>query len=68
MPEHQKKLPPKIPYGVTAKAATAMIDKAVLDELPTAPQNIESAIQISDAYWLENIDKLNQRFNAWVAR
>jgi putative spermidine/putrescine transport system substrate-binding protein len=68
MPENQKNLPPKIPYGVTAKAATAMIDKAVLDELPTAPQNIESAIQISDAYWLENIDKLNQRFNAWVAR
>jgi len=68
LPENQKNLPPKIPYGVTAKAATAMIDKAVLDELPTAPQNIESAIQISDTYWLENIDKLNQRFNAWVAR
>lgn len=68
LPENQKNLPPKIPYGVTAKAATAMIDKALLAELPTAPENIQSALYIDDSFWLENLDKLNQRFNAWVAR
>jgi putative spermidine/putrescine transport system substrate-binding protein len=67
-PQNQAKLPPKIPYGVTHNAATPMIDKAVLPNLPTAPDNIKTALYINDKYWLENLDKLNQRFNAWVAR
>ncbi len=65
---NQKNLPPKIPYGVTAKAATAMIDAKVLPELPTAPANFQAALYINDKFWLENLDKLNQRFNAWVAK
>jgi len=68
LPENQKNLPPKIPYGVTAMATSAMIDKALLAELPTAPENLRSALYIDDSFWLENLDKLNQRFNAWVAR
>jgi putative spermidine/putrescine transport system substrate-binding protein len=67
-PENQKNLPTKIAYGVTTKAATGMIDKAILPNLPTAPENIETAIYIDEPFWVENIDKLNQRFNAWVAR
>jgi putative spermidine/putrescine transport system substrate-binding protein len=67
-PEHQKMLPTKITYGVTAKDATPLIDKSVLPNLPTAPENIETAIYIDEPFWVENIDKLNQRFNAWVAR
>jgi putative spermidine/putrescine transport system substrate-binding protein len=68
MPENQKNLPTKITYGVTAKAATPLIDKAILPNLPTAPENIASAIYLDEPFWVENIDKLNQRFNAWVAR
>jgi putative spermidine/putrescine transport system substrate-binding protein len=45
-----------------------MIDKSVLPNLATAPQNIASALPINDKFWLENLDKLNQRFNAWVAK
>jgi putative spermidine/putrescine transport system substrate-binding protein len=67
-PQNQKNLPPKIPYGVTAKASTALIDKNVLPELATAPQNMASALPINDKFWLENLDKLSQRFNAWVAK
>ncbi len=37
-PQNQKNLPPKIPYGVTTKAATALIDKNVLPNLATAPR------------------------------
>ena len=57
-PQNQKNLPPKIPYGVTAKASTALIDKNVLPNLATAPQNIASALYINDKFWLENLDKL----------
>ena len=67
-PNNQKNLPPKIPYGVTTKAATALIDKSVLPNLATAPENLASALSINDKFWLEHLDKLNQRFNAWVAK
>jgi len=66
--ENQKNLPVHIAYGVTNKQATPLIDKAVLANLPTAPENMANAIEISDAFWLENLDRLNERFNKWVAR
>jgi putative spermidine/putrescine transport system substrate-binding protein len=65
---NQALLPPHIPYGVTNRGANALIDQAVLPTLPTAPDNIRTALFINDRYWLENIDRLNQRFNAWVSR
>jgi len=67
-PRNQALLPPRIPYGVTNRGATELIDRAVLPNLPTAPDNIRTALFINDRYWLENIDRLNQRFNAWVSR
>lgn len=67
-PQNQKNLPSKIPYGVPAKAATQLIDPKVLPTLPTAPANFSTALYLNDKFWLENLDKLNQRFNAWVAR
>ena len=67
-PNNQKNLPPKIPYGPTAKAAQALVDKSVQSQLATAPENIKTALPINDKFWLENLDKLNQRFNAWVAK
>ena len=39
-PNNQKNLPPRIPYGVTTKAATALIDKNVLPNLATAPEKL----------------------------
>ena len=67
-PAVQKDLPPRIPYGVTNKQATAMVDKAVLPDLPTNPAHLASSLQISDKFWLENLDRLTQRFNAWVSK
>jgi putative spermidine/putrescine transport system substrate-binding protein len=67
-PQRQKDLPKHIPYGPTTKAATALVDKATLSQLATAPENIRTALPIDDKFWLENLDKLNQRFNAWVAK
>jgi putative spermidine/putrescine transport system substrate-binding protein len=64
----QAGLPPRIPYGVTAVGANALIPPNVLTQLPTAPQNAEAALQIDDKFWLDNLDRLNARFNAWVSR
>jgi putative spermidine/putrescine transport system substrate-binding protein len=66
--ENQAKLPNYIAYGVTAKAATPLIDPARLPDLPTAPQNLSTAKMIDVEFWLENNDKLTERFNKWAAQ
>jgi putative spermidine/putrescine transport system substrate-binding protein len=45
-----------------------MIDPKVLSNLATAPENSKGSLYINDKFWLENLDKLNQRFNAWLAK
>jgi len=67
-PARQKELPPLIPYGVTTKAAADQVDSAVLPDTPTASQNMKSALQLDIDFWVENLERLNQRFNAWVAQ
>lgn len=66
-PENQAKLPEAIAYGVTAKGASEMIDPKRLQDLPTAPDNMANVVQISDDFWIENIDRLTERFNTWAA-
>ncbi len=66
--QNQKNLPKYISYGVTNASATALVDKAYLPDLPTNPVHLKSALYINDKFWLENLDKLNQRFNAWLAK
>lgn len=67
-PNIQAGLPPRIPYGPTAKATNALLPPAVLSNLATAPENAKGALQLNDQFWLDNLDKLNQRFNNWVSR
>ena len=66
--ENQKKLPAFISYGVTNKAATALIDPKLLPDLPTAEQNRKGTLEISAAFWLDNADRLTERFNKWAAQ
>jgi putative spermidine/putrescine transport system substrate-binding protein len=35
--------------------------------MPTADENMKNVVTISSAFWLENIDRLNDRFNKWAA-
>ena len=37
-------------------------------DLPTAPDNMKNAVEINVAFWLENIDRLTERFNKWAAK
>jgi putative spermidine/putrescine transport system substrate-binding protein len=67
-PDNQAKLPKFIPYGVTTKQAAKLIPASLLQELPTSPQHLDESLHIDDAFWAENIDRLNERFNAWVAK
>lgn len=67
-PENQSKLPSSIAYGVTNKDAAGQIDKALLQDLPTAPENLEQSLQLDTEFWVENTDALTERFAAWSAQ
>ncbi|HYD32418.1 MAG TPA: ABC transporter substrate-binding protein [Azospirillaceae bacterium] len=66
--ENQKNLPKYIAYGVTDKKAPEMIPAAELANLPTAPQNMANAVEVSAQFWLENLDRLTEQFNTWAAQ
>jgi putative spermidine/putrescine transport system substrate-binding protein len=67
-PERQAELPKSIAYGVTHKEAAAQIDPELLKNLPTAPDNLEGAVQIDTEFWVENVEPLTQRFTSWLAQ
>jgi putative spermidine/putrescine transport system substrate-binding protein len=67
-PEYQRSLPNYIAYGVTNKAAMPLIDPTMMARLPTKPENMANAVEISDAFWAENLDHLTERFNKWIAK
>jgi len=65
-PAVQAGLPPRIPYGVTARGAEDALPDEVLANLPTAPDNARGALRINDAFWHANLDRLERRFLAWL--
>jgi putative spermidine/putrescine transport system substrate-binding protein len=65
-PEVQKDLPSHIAYGVTSVKANELIDPAKMPDLPTAPQNLSVALPYDTQFWLENTDRLTERFNSWA--
>lgn len=67
-PENQAKLPKYIAYGLTNKAANALVPENILDELPTKPSHMAEALPLDAEFWAENIEPLTKRFNAWVAK
>lgn len=66
--ENQAKLSEQIAYGTSNKQATQHLTPAVLENLPTAPENLKDALAVDVPFWLENIDQLTERFNQWAAK
>jgi putative spermidine/putrescine transport system substrate-binding protein len=54
--------------GLSNKQTASIADKAVLADLPSAPANVANAMEISATFWLDNFDKLSDRFTKWVAQ
>jgi putative spermidine/putrescine transport system substrate-binding protein len=67
-PETQRVFSSSIPLGPTHKDAPTGLAPSVRVNWPSNPENMKNAIPISAAFWVENSDQLNQRFNAWAAR
>jgi putative spermidine/putrescine transport system substrate-binding protein len=67
-PHRQAVFPRDLPSGPVIKAAIQYVDKDLLPELPSAPQNMVDAMEINVPFWLENYDKLNDRYTKWAAQ
>ncbi len=67
-PARQALLPPYIPYGPTHVEAAAQVDPAVLPDIPSAPENLPHGLFFDQAFWVDNVEALNERFTAWAAQ
>ncbi|BDA84200.1 ABC transporter substrate-binding protein [Aureimonas sp. SA4125] len=67
-PENQTKLPDFIAYGLPNKAAGEALKPEVAATLPTAPANLDVAMPLDGDFWVDNIEAITTRFNAWVAQ
>ena len=57
-----------IAYGPTVRAASDLVAKDVLPNLPSAPENSEGALAQDGAFWAKNGDALNARFASWISQ
>jgi putative spermidine/putrescine transport system substrate-binding protein len=54
-------------FGGLAKGANDGLPPDQLAFSPTAPANLSAALIVDEAFWRQNGDKLNQRFETWAA-
>ena len=64
--ENQAKLPKYVRYGVTNGSAYSLVDKALLADLPTNPTNLNQAFAEDAKFWIDNGDKLAERWAKWA--
>lgn len=67
-PEQQKTYSENIAYGPANKTAVPLLDKGILKDMPTTPENIKDQVQIDVGFWADNGEQLEQRFTAWAAK
>ncbi|OAF17050.1 spermidine/putrescine ABC transporter substrate-binding protein [Bradyrhizobium centrolobii] len=68
LPRPQANFANIMPCGPTNKEALALVDSAILPDLPNAPGHMASALMINAEFWAEKSDELTQRFTVWVAK
>jgi putative spermidine/putrescine transport system substrate-binding protein len=57
-----------IPYGPSSLEAASFVDKDVLPNLPTAPENSKTSFSINAQFWADHDEELTERFNNWLAK
>ncbi|MBP8171931.1 MAG: ABC transporter substrate-binding protein, partial [Pseudomonas sp.] len=67
-PQQQKTYSENIAYGPANTKAVALMDKALLADMPTTPENIANQVPMDVVFWADYGEQLEQRFNAWAAK
>lgn len=55
-----------IPYGPARQSSLKLIEPEMRADLPTAEQNMTTAIEMDAQWWSENLEELNLRFERWL--
>ena len=63
-PEVQVDLPPRIPYGMTARGVNERLPPHVVLRMPTG--HLDQGVRISDRFWAAHRDALTRRFEHWL--
>ncbi|MNZ71095.1 Spermidine/putrescine-binding periplasmic protein precursor [compost metagenome] len=67
-PEQQKIYSENIAYGPANTKAVALLDKGLLKDMPTTPENMQGQVGMDVTFWADYGEQLEQRFNAWAAK
>lgn len=67
-PQAQAEQTKFISYGPALLAATPFVDKEILKDLPTAPDNSKTALANDPVFWGDNKDELQKRFTSWLSQ
>lgn len=67
-PQTQADFTRYMPYGPANKDAMALIDPAILPQLPTAPHHDRVGLTVDSKFWADKGTELRQRFTAWLAK
>jgi putative spermidine/putrescine transport system substrate-binding protein len=62
----QAAFPTFIPYGPVNRLAIQRLAPDVLEDLPTAPQNLAKQVMIDARWWNENQARVLDRWSAWL--
>jgi putative spermidine/putrescine transport system substrate-binding protein len=57
-----------ISYGPSNRDSSSMVNADVLQDLPTAPENMLTVLPNNPQFWADKGDELRERFNAWLAQ
>lgn len=66
--DRQLEWPAKLGYGVGNVEAQAQLPADLAAKLPTSPEHLAAGTNIDAAFWIRNIDALNERFAAWAGQ
>ncbi len=66
-PAIEGRLVERFGLGGLAKGANDGLPPSLLAASPTSPANLKSGLQIDAGFWHDNLAKLRQRFDAWLA-
>lgn len=67
-PQRQADLAQLIPYGPTRVDASDLIPEAVRADIPGTPANRQYGLYFDREYWVDHVEALTERFNAWAAQ
>ena len=57
-----------IPYGPARRSSQALVPAGMKPYLPTIPDHMAGSVQIDAAWWAENFERIDRRFQRWLER